>query len=207
MKEQLININLKKTFKFIFISALSIFLSSCKEEDPEFVCNGDFFLEKRVVRNTQTLYANNFPSVKKCFKILSVEKAHNNGTNIIIKIKEVGEGALGHYIEFNISPSIASSSPDVDIYQLRPQDFTLHIKQFLYNHENTGNSFNPLSTLALKSNAHDDVKAGAHNFNVLLIDEKNKTLIFNLDKIVGVSGLDSYVEYTGFKPIVISIPE
>jgi hypothetical protein len=209
MKNQ-ININLKNTFKIIFTLILTTLILSCSKEEPEFMCNGDFFLEKRIVRDASPEYINAFPAVKKCFKVVSVSKnSRNNHLELDVNLAEVGDGALGNYLTFTLYHSSVNSSNqnhEADIYSNKPEDFKLDIHQYLHDHKHTGVSFNAISsTLTLKSSTK--MRAGAYNFKVLSIDKDTRTLTFSVDKIIGISGQDSYIEYFGFRTITIKIPE
>lgn len=201
MKNQ-ININPKKTFKIIFALVLSALILSCSKEEPEFICNGDFFLEKRIVRDTSAQYSNAFPFVKKCFKIASVSKSTENQlSKLNIKLKETGNGALGNYLTFTLY-----YQNDDDFYTKSSRNITLSVSQYLYDDQQTGINFNAYPSLKT-INSNPKIQAGVHNFKILNIDKEAKTLTFTIDKIVGITGHDSYIEYVGFSPITIKIPE
>lgn len=204
------NINLKKIFKIIFILTFTTLILACSKEEPEFTCNGDFFLEKRIVRNTSPEYINAFPAVKKCFKVVAVTKhSRNNQLELDVNLAEVGDGALGNYLTFTLSYSSVNSlnqNQEADIYSNKAEDFKLNIHQYLHDHKNTGVNFNTVSNIStFKSSTK--MQAGVYNFKVLSIDKDTRTLTFSVDKIIGISGQDSYIEYLGFSPITIKIPE
>lgn len=207
--KRLRNINLKNILKLVFILPFTFQLAACIKEEPEFICNGDFFLEKRIVRDANPQFSKSFPQVKKCFKIASVSKTTKNlQLGLDIQLLEVGNGALGNYLTFTLHyPSLLGVMQHniMAIYNTRVEDFTLDVHQYLHDHQETGLNFNAISSINLKTSLK--IKAGVYNFKVISIDKDTRTLTFTFDKIIGISGQDSYVEYVGLNPISIKIPE
>ncbi len=205
--KRLSNIYLKKTYKYVFLFIVGTLILACNKEEAEFICSGDFVLEKRIVRDTSTNYTHSFPFVKKCFKIASVQKSiDNNQLKLDIKLVEVGEGVLSNYLIFTLLSSNISNINlnDIEAYAKISGDFKLGVQQYLHNHHETGINFNSASSLQA---FHDvpKIKSGVYNFKVLSLDKDAKTLTFTMDKIIGITGRNSYVEYKGFIPLTIKI--
>ncbi len=207
--KSLINIRLRKTSKLIFLFTISTLILACTKEEPKFICHGDFFLEKRIVRDTSTKYSQSFPFVKKCFKIANIQKStENNQLKLDIKLVEVGEGVLSNYLTFTLLyPNAPYINPnDTETLAKISDSFKLGVHQYLHDDQETGINFNSISSSQTYHNI-PKIKAGVHNFKVLSFDNDAKTLTFTMDKLIGITGHSSYVEYKGFKPITIQIPE
>lgn len=200
---------LNKTSKLILLSTITTLILACTKEEPEFICHGDFFLEKRIVRDTSTKYIQSFPFVKKCFKIAAVQKSiNNNYLKLDVELAEVGEGALGNYLTITLLyPNVSNiNQNDLEDFAKTPDDFKISVHQYLHDNQETGVNFNSISSSPFYQYI-PKIKSGVHNFKVLSFDNDTKTLTFTMDKLVGITGHSSYVEYKGFNPITIQIPE